>query len=349
MSNFLDNTGLAYFWGKIKSLFLQKTDLSNTISNDSTKALTPKAVYDAGYLTSYTETIPTGYCETAAGVAKKDVIINYGYRDDPNYWVCVFRYANTADNATISINSYATTELPIYVNGERTSATNTFGAGVILFLYYNNAYWCYNDGRFPIVSNETGEVISLQEELTNAFNDLALRIPTTISQLYNDSGYLTSETDPTVPSWAKQSTKPTYTAAEVGALPDTTVILDEKLKVERTSDNGTYYPIISTNSTDASTKLRSDGLTYTKGSSASLTIGNQGISDALTGKLVLTKYNYTTTIEPSNNGAYQTITLPNASGTVALTSDVPQPYSSSNTGGYLTMATLPIYDGRVTG
>lgn len=33
-----------------------------------------------------------------------------------------------------------------------------------------------------------------------------------------------TETDPTVPSWAKQSTKPTYTASEVGALPDTTVI-----------------------------------------------------------------------------------------------------------------------------
>lgn len=33
-----------------------------------------------------------------------------------------------------------------------------------------------------------------------------------------------TETDPTVPSWAKASSKPTYTAAEVGALPDTTVI-----------------------------------------------------------------------------------------------------------------------------
>ena len=38
--------------------------------------------------------------------------------------------------------------------------------------------------------------------------------------------YLTSytETDPTVPNWAKASSKPTYTASEVGALPDTTVI-----------------------------------------------------------------------------------------------------------------------------
>lgn len=52
------------------------------------------------------------------------------------------------------------------------------------------------------------------------------KIPTNVSELTNDSGYLTSytETDPTVPSWAKQPTKPTYTASEVGALPDTTVI-----------------------------------------------------------------------------------------------------------------------------
>lgn len=33
-----------------------------------------------------------------------------------------------------------------------------------------------------------------------------------------------TETDPTVPSWAKASTKPTYTALEVGALPSTTAI-----------------------------------------------------------------------------------------------------------------------------
>lgn len=55
-------------------------------------------------------------------------------------------------------------------------------------------------------------------EWTNSF------APTKTSELTNDSGFLTSytETDPTVPSWAKQSTKPTYTASEVGALPDTT-------------------------------------------------------------------------------------------------------------------------------
>lgn len=51
-------------------------------------------------------------------------------------------------------------------------------------------------------------------------------IPSKTSDLTNDSGFLTgyTETDPTVPSWAKAPSKPTYTAAEVGALPDTTAI-----------------------------------------------------------------------------------------------------------------------------
>ena len=51
-------------------------------------------------------------------------------------------------------------------------------------------------------------------------------IPTDVSAFINDAGYLTSftETDPTVPAWAKASNKPSYTASEVGALPDTTFI-----------------------------------------------------------------------------------------------------------------------------
>lgn len=43
-------------------------------------------------------------------------------------------------------------------------------------------------------------------------------IPTKTSQLTNDSDFITgyTETDPTVPSWAKASTKPTYTKSEIG-------------------------------------------------------------------------------------------------------------------------------------
>ena len=60
-------------------------------------------------------------------------------------------------------------------------------------------------------------------------------IPTKTSQLTNDSGFITTastrnfitgytETDPTVPAWAKAANKPTYTASEVGALPTGTTL-----------------------------------------------------------------------------------------------------------------------------
>lgn len=49
-------------------------------------------------------------------------------------------------------------------------------------------------------------------------------VPTKVSQLQNDSGYLTQEVDPTVPQWAKEPTKPSYTPQEVGALPANTYI-----------------------------------------------------------------------------------------------------------------------------
>ena len=46
----------------------------------------------------------------------------------------------------------------------------------------------------------------------------AITVPTKVSQLTNDKGYLTSftESDPTVPDWAKAANKPTYTKSEVG-------------------------------------------------------------------------------------------------------------------------------------
>ena len=48
-----------------------------------------------------------------------------------------------------------------------------------------------------------------------------ITVPTKLSELTNDAGFMTgfTESDPTVPSWAKQSKKPSYTAAEVGAQP----------------------------------------------------------------------------------------------------------------------------------
>ena len=73
-----------------------------------------------------------------------------------------------------------------------------------------------------------GEIVSKPTFATVAtsgsYNDLSNKptiptVPTNVSAFNNDAGYLTSytESDPTIKSWAKAATKPTYTASEVGA------------------------------------------------------------------------------------------------------------------------------------
>ena len=61
----------------------------------------------------------------------------------------------------------------------------------------------------------------------SALEDSIPEVPTGLSGFDNDMGYLMSytETDPTVPAWAKAESKPTYTATEVGALPNSTTFV----------------------------------------------------------------------------------------------------------------------------
>lgn len=89
--------------------------------------------------------------------------------------------------------------------------------------------WIYTNNKWEIFG---GARVDL--------SDYALKseLPTKVSELSNDSGYLTSytETDPTVPQWAKANTKPSYTATEVGALPSDTHI--PSTTAELTNDAG---------------------------------------------------------------------------------------------------------------
>ena len=52
---------------------------------------------------------------------------------------------------------------------------------------------------------------------------MTLTGPTKVSDLTNDSGFITdyTETDPTVPAWAKADTKPSYNFSEIGSTPTT--------------------------------------------------------------------------------------------------------------------------------
>jgi len=50
------------------------------------------------------------------------------------------------------------------------------------------------------------------------------QIAVAVEAYLDEHGVSVTETDPTVPEWAKAATKPSYTASEVGALPSDTVI-----------------------------------------------------------------------------------------------------------------------------
>jgi UDP-2,3-diacylglucosamine pyrophosphatase LpxH len=91
-------------------------------------------------------------------------------------------------------------------------------------------------GAVASVNGQTGVVV-LDAEDVGALPS-STKIPSKVSDLTNDKGYITgyTETDPTVPEWAKASTKPTYTASEVGALPSTTVIPSKTSQL--TNDSG---------------------------------------------------------------------------------------------------------------
>lgn len=71
-------------------------------------------------------------------------------------------------------------------------------------------------------ANATAE--GLDSRITAAEEELTQKQP--------KGEYLTSETDPTVPTWAKQPQKPTYTATEVGALPSDTKIPSKVSELE---------------------------------------------------------------------------------------------------------------------
>lgn len=100
--------------------------------------------------------------------------------------------------------------------------------------------------------------------------------PTDIQRIVDD--YLAAnpptvmETDPTVPTWAKQPQKPTYTAAEVGALPDTYTPPNQTAQQVGADPAGTAASAVSQHNTD--TAAHND-----------LRIALQGLSDRINAAL----------------------------------------------------------------
>lgn len=139
----------------------------------------------------------------------------------------------------ISTIQYSSNEVDSLLKKKLDSPTNTGVAGQVP-VYQEDGSTVWGDMPVQIQAdwNET-------DTTSDAYIANKPTIPSKTSDLTNDSGFLTSvpdeyitetelaakgyltsytETDPTVPAWAKADTKPTYTADEVGALPADTII-----------------------------------------------------------------------------------------------------------------------------
>lgn len=89
-----------------------------------------------------------------------------------------------------------------------------------------------------------------------------------VNNYLDDHPITVDETDPTVPEWAKQPTKPTYTATEVGALPDTYTPPDQTAEQVGADPAGTAASAVSQHNMDAT-------------SHNDLRIALQGLSDRI--------------------------------------------------------------------
>lgn len=119
-----------------------------------------------------------------------------------------------------------------------------------------------DDGVHKIDYQSLYNLPSIPTKVSDLTNDSGFitSAPTKVSDLTNDSGFISTETDPTVPNWAKQSQKPTYTAQEVGALPSSTQI---PTKVSDLTNDSGFITGVSNATSSQVGLVKPDGTTIT--------------------------------------------------------------------------------------
>ena len=137
------------------------------------------------YLTSYTETDPVFSASAAANISSTDI----------SNW--------NAKGSVSSVGLTNATNGGLTISGSPVTSSGSITVGHTNILTSAQA----TQAVYPIKIDKNGHI--------SAYGS-AVSIPSKTSDLTNDSGFITIETDPTVPSWAKADSKPSYTASEVG-------------------------------------------------------------------------------------------------------------------------------------
>ncbi|MCR4873838.1 MAG: fibrobacter succinogenes major paralogous domain-containing protein [Bacteroidales bacterium] len=186
---------------------------------------------DAGYITSYTETDPN-----VPAWAKEATKPAYDYSE----------IANTPTIPTVPTNVSSFTNDAGYITVDSIPAIPTVPTNVSAFTNDAGYITSYTetDPNVPAWAKEATKPAYDYSEIANtptiptvptnvsAFtNDAGYitmdsipaipTVPTNVSAFTNDAGYITSytETDPNVPAWAKEATKPAYDYSEIANTP----------------------------------------------------------------------------------------------------------------------------------
>ena len=190
MANFLDYEGLAYYNDKLNAKFDKKADKEDVPTKVS------ELINDAGFVTA--DNMPEG-AHASTTTPKMDGVANVGTetafaRGDHVHPTDTSRLATNGDGSNLTISFNVAAESTPIESGDKLS--DIVGK----------------------VAKEIEDLGELANKDTVTKDDLSPELQDAIENAENAMQDYT-ETDPTVPDWAKEPTKPSYTAAEVGAIP----------------------------------------------------------------------------------------------------------------------------------
>ena len=201
-----------------------------------------------------------GYCRGASGAGTGDMLAAvydpqgkhqdiFAYIDEAIKGVSITTDATPTQGSTNPVQSggvYSALANKLDKTGDGSNVTAAFSAASTRA---NIASGEKLSVLFGKIVKWLGDLKALAFKDTVEKNDLASDVQTSLDKA--DSALQSyTETDPTVPAWAKAETKPSYTASEVGALPNTTVIPSVPSTTSLIKGNGSGGLVAATRGSD---------------------------------------------------------------------------------------------------